>query len=963
MDTERSTLALAEQRRLLAVQSLDLLDHESDEVLDRLAGLATRFLSVPVALVTLIDHDRQWFAGAAGLAAFGGPEHQTALSYSLCQNVVRTAAALVVPDTTLHPDVRDNLATTELGVRAYAGVPLTTSAGDTVGAFCALDAAPREWTPDDVAALEDLAAAALAEIELRLARRSARDAQIRHEEAERLASVDQTRFALMAKVAVDGLWHWDTQTADVFTSPRYRELLGIATTDGSSTIETFLAALHPDDDQRFRDALASHLSHGTAFDLEVRVRRTDGEWRWMWDRGQAVWDADGTAVSMAGSISDVTDRRLVEAALRDRDAHYRAVLAHYPEGAVFLFDQDLRFLIADGTALRALGHDPSAMTGHALREVLPTAAANELEPFYRAALHGLEREFTTEYDGRRYAGQAVPIRNADGVVIAGMVITHDVTERERTAVALRASESRLHSVVNSAMDAVIAVDADGCIVVFNAAAERIFGLTASNAMGTPLARFLPEWFSVVGIDGRATSRRLTANADFDPATQGVRADGTTFPVEGTLSFIEQTGADGTSALTSIVILRDVTERARMESELRQAQKMEAVGRLAGGIAHDFNNLLTAIRGNAEFAQESARDVAQLDPALGSQLLADVEQIIQGADRAAGLTGQLLAFSRKQLLQPSSLDLDHVIEGIHRLLRRSIGADLDMHLDLDARSHAVIADRGQLEQVIVNLVVNARDAMPTGGRVTIQTRVEAVSALPEAAQRALSDCALAILLSVRDTGTGMSADTLANAFEPFFTTKPDGKGTGLGLSTVHGIVKQSGGTVWLESTASVGTSVWVALPAAPLSTRRKTPMQGMPAVTGHRGMIVLVEDEEGVRALGERILQRAGFVVIAFQSGDDALRWWVDRGRHEEAIAAIITDVVMPVRGGVALIEVIRRERPRIPVLFISGYVQEGVGPLELNDFTMFAPKPFTADQLLSRLHALLDASADIDACT
>ncbi len=378
----------------------------------------------------------------------------------------------------------------------------------------------------------------------------------------------------------------------------------------------------------------------------------------------------------------------------------------------------------------------------------------------------------------------------------------------------------------------------------------------------------------------------------------------------------------------------------LEAQLRQAQKMEAVGQLAGGVAHDFNNLLTIIDVHAELALED------LDETNG--LRADLLEVKKASARAAGLTRQLLAFSRKQLLQPERLPLNAVVDGVAPMLRRLIGEDIAVIARLDPQSGSVFADPGQLEQVVINLAVNARDAMLGGGTLTIETSkvvVDERSADEHEAMRGRYVC-----LTVSDTGCGMSPEVEERIFEPFFTTKPAGQGTGLGLSTVYGIVRQSGGHIVVDSEPGQGTSFRVYLPTA------EVPESALPAIPERSACpcgtetVLLVEDEDAVRALARRILERQGYTVLDACNGRDAVAVAARAGR----IDLVLTDVVMPEMNGRALAEALAVARPSLPVLYMSGYTDDEIVRRGLLDTSNgLLPKPFTADSLARAVRAAL----------
>jgi signal transduction histidine kinase len=415
------------------------------------------------------------------------------------------------------------------------------------------------------------------------------------------------------------------------------------------------------------------------------------------------------------------------------------------------------------------------------------------------------------------------------------------------------------------------------------------------------------------------------------------------------SAVPITGAGGRIE-GAIVLNQDVSgQRAaeealrRSEEQLRQAQKMEAVGQLAGGIAHDFNNLLTAILSYCDLLLEEVRN--------GDPIRSDIDQIRLAGQRAAGLTRQLLAFSRRQVLQPKVLSLNSVVSETDSMLRRLVGADIAVEVTCEAALWYALADPGQIELVLMNLVVNARDAMPNGGRLTIATSNREVAGESGARPNGVRAGSY-VALEVSDTGVGIDAANHDRVFEPFFTTKEPRKGTGLGLSTVYGIVQQSGGYITLVSAPGRGATFTVLLPrhlgneppAASTVNRRRLP--------GGTETLLLVEDEAAVRSSARRLLERQGYTVLEARHGADALRLVEESGRP---IDLVVTDLVMPEMGGKELAERLRVHRPGLKVLFMSGYTEkaitaDGVMPPK----TGFVEKPFTVEQLMRRLRELLD---------
>jgi two-component system, cell cycle sensor histidine kinase and response regulator CckA len=444
----------------------------------------------------------------------------------------------------------------------------------------------------------------------------------------------------------------------------------------------------------------------------------------------------------------------------------------------------------------------------------------------------------------------------------------------------------------------------------------------------------------------------------------VRLDGIGHPLGAVAVFNVSDGLPSTEHLTFLqalgnilatAILRQVTEEGLLQSQIRlqSVQKMEAIGRLAGGIAHDFNNLVQAIGGYTEILLQQLRD--------GDPLRRNAEEIKKAGDRAAALTRQLLAFSRQQVLQPSLLDVNQIVNHVEQLLTRLIGEDIELRTYLADDLWPVKADAVQLEQVLMNLAVNARDAMRDGGLLTIETaNVDLTRSVD--GEPFVVIAGPYVLLAVTDTGTGMNAETKARAFEPFFTTKPPGQGTGLGLSMVYGIVKQSGGYIWVDSELGAGTRVRIYLPRAddlplplemPDEAHEPTPGVGNgddgPGA-GAPATLLLVEDEDGVRELIHEWLAAHGYVVYAAEHGQHALQ--VADGI--EQVDLLIADVVMPLMGGPALAKRLLQSRPDLKVIFVSGYADEAIGDRRmLEDGASFLQKPFTLEDLLKKVREVL----------
>jgi PAS domain S-box-containing protein len=531
------------------------------------------------------------------------------------------------------------------------------------------------------------------------------------------------------------------------------------------------------------------------------------------------------------------------------------------------------------------------------------------------------------------AGIYAPHTSASGEVLGVVGVVRDVTELRNS----QQEVNRLAQALRSISEGVCVSDLEERIFFVNDAWLKIYGYSREEMLGKHVSLVRPT-------EGQEeTASRIAREAmreGFRGEVINRRKDGTLFPVY--LSGSPLHDADG-RPVAMIGVVTDLSERKRLEEQLRHSQKMEAVGRLAGGIAHDFNNLLTAINGYSEL-------LLQRLPPEQETLRGDVEEIRRAGERAANLTRQLLAFSRRQQLQPRVLDLNQALRDSLGILTAAAGPRVELVLEPAPDLWRVRADPSGLEQVLLNLVINARDAMPEGGVVRLIT-----------ANRRLDDAALRnagsrggefVLLEVRDTGHGMTADTRERVFEPFFTTKGPGKGTGLGLATVYGIVQQSEGHVEVDSTPGEGASFRVFLPRITMQVAEPRPERVSAA--GPRGAerVLLVEDEDTVRSLAREVLQRRGYDVVEARDGGEALQLLDGQAAN---VALVVTDMIMPRLGGVELGRRLRERRPELPILFMSGYA-DGAGVQAPRDEPgpSFLKKPFTPEALATAVRRALD---------
>jgi two-component system cell cycle sensor histidine kinase/response regulator CckA len=613
------------------------------------------------------------------------------------------------------------------------------------------------------------------------------------------------------------------------------------------------------------------------------------------------------------------------------EARYRTLMEHAND-AILLVDNE-GIVEANQQAEALLGRPRAAIVGHRYDEFL---AASQRRA---AVLHAddttrTKDQLLTRADGSTVAVDvsASPVRIGEDTIV--LLVLRDITERKRAEKRLQDSEEQYRLLFDSNPHPMWVYDPDTlAFLAVNDAAVHLYGYTRKEFLAMTLKDIRPV----------ADVPRLLARLAEDP-DRGRSSDGTwqhRFK-DGTVVDVEVSSNRilfrGRSA--RLVLATDVSEKRRLETQLRQAQKMEAIGRLAGGVAHDFNNLLGVIAGYGELLSKG------LGPGHPEQRR--VIEIRKAAERAANLTRQLLAFSRKQVLETRVLNVSDVVTELGGMLHRLIGEDVHLVTRVAPDIGNVRADRGQLEQVILNLVVNARDAMPRGGELVIET---ANTAFGEADSRPAADVRPGryVMLSVRDTGTGMDAETQSHIFEPFFTTKGEGKGTGLGLATVFGIVKQSGGHVAVDSELEKGSTFRVYLPRTDEEGAPAAAPAPVPDLSGHE-TILLVEDAEALRAMVREILEGAGYSVLDYASPAALLEVVGDLAR----VDVLLTDVVMPKMTGPELARLLRGTHPDIKVVFMSGYTDRSAGHDEVFDAdSHFLQKPFTADDLLGKLRAVL----------
>ncbi len=641
------------------------------------------------------------------------------------------------------------------------------------------------------------------------------------------------------------------------------------------------------------------------------------------------------AAIIFGAFSmDLRRRAQAVRALHASEARAQLIVSSAQDGIITMDEAGLIGSF-NPAAERMFGYAAAEITGRKLDVLLP---------LYRWELSGKEGRVAL---GRRNDGSTFPVELMTGEAMAGgrriySGILRDITERTRAEEALRRERNFVSAILDTAGALVVVIDVSGRIVRFNRACEETTGYRLDLVSGKRIWDIFLAAEETAAV--RSTFDRVMAG-EYPSKSEHywITSDGARRLISWSITAL----ADREGKVEyAIAIGIDVTERKRLEEQLLHAQKMDAVGRLAGGVAHDFNNLLTAITGYSELLMHALREQ---DP-----LRKDVEEIRRAGERAASLTRQLLAFSRKQVLQPKVLDLNTVVRDMEKMLRRVIGENIELATSLDPRLGRVKADPGQIEQVVLNLAVNARDAMPRGGKLIIETGNVVLNEL-YGNRHVGVDLGSYAMVAVTDTGCGMDAETQSHLFEPFFTTKELGRGTGLGLSTVYGIVTQSGGKIWVYSEPGHGTTFKIYLPR--VQERSGEPIAENPVkVANGSETILLVEDEDEVRGLIRKIVHKHGYTVIEARAGDEALQ---AAQSHPGPIHLLLTDIVMPRIGGPELARMLHQVRPGTKVLFMSGYPDGAVQNQRLLEpGAAFIQKPFSPSVLAVKIREVLDAEAD-----
>jgi len=928
-DSARDARLTLSEERLRAARQQEAVAHLGQQALagapvaelsDAAVALAARALELEFASLLELRPESRTLLLRAGLGWRAGAVGRTILPADADSHegyVLRSNGQVVVEDLTSERRFGNSPLLTPHGVVSSLSV-LVHGKDRPFGILGAHTPHRREFTIHDAHFLQAIANVLATAID-----RARTEAALRSSE-EHFRSLIENASDIVTVVGDNGVFR--------YASPSVERVLGYGP---SELLErNAFDYVHPDDMALVTEALARAIQRpGTPQAAQFRFRARDGSWRLLDAVGQARAEHSGSA-HLIVNARDVTERQRQERALRENKERLRTVIAGAPL-VLFALDRHGVFTMVEGRGLDALGVRPALLVGRSAFELyadLPHALAD-----VRRALAGETFSSVVDVFGVVFETWYSPVRDGDGPVAGVIGVGTDITERRRAEEALRHSEESHRALVQHASYAIYRSTPDGRFLTVNPALVAMLEYeSAEQLLGVDLA-------TDVYADPTERARILARFEQSGDALDGVevtwkRRNGQSILVRLAGRAVRR--ADGSIECFE-TIAEDVTERRALEEQLRQSQKLEAIGQLTGGIAHDFNNLLTIILANAQL-------LAKAIPATLEHAHADLRDVTSAALRGRVMVKELLGFARRSRLELQPVSLDGLVRDLSGFLRRILPADVEIVTHDGADLPDVRADVHAVEQIVFNLATNARDAMPDGGVLRIETSQVHLAEEQRQACGAVRAGAH-VCLAVDDTGVGMDAATRARMFEPFFTTKAPGKGTGLGLATVYGLVKQHGGGIEVDSEPGRGTRFRIYFPPAEEAAVPAQASGGEPAARGGSETVLVVEDDDQLRRSAKRILEDAGYQVVTAADGLEAL----EALRQTAGVRLVFSDLVMPRLGGRALYDAARREGVTIPFLFASGYSDPDRGG-SLDPALPLMHKPWMATDLLGRIRAILD---------
>jgi PAS domain S-box-containing protein len=760
-------------------------------------------------------------------------------------------------------------------------------------------------------------------------------------------------FRIITQHVSDLIAILDLKGRRLYNSQSYESLFGDPEKlKGTDSFEE----IHPDDRERIKNIFNQTVETGKGQKAEYRFLLKDGSVRQIESHGGVIKDAKGQVENVIVVSRDKTEREQIEQALHESEARLKSILKAIPD-IIYRLDPEGKITFVSA-AIERYGYNPEKLLGNNILEIvhpedkdLALYRINERRTGERRTKSLEIRLLTTNgkpvlFEDRSESVPMEPVflLEAEGLYSSAIPnqntfmgtqgIARDITERKKA----EGEISMLAQALKCISECVSVTDLGNNIIFVNDAFLETYGYERHELIGHPISIIHSENNNNGNIKDIPSDSALNS---WKGEMLHKKKDGKEFPVHLSSSVINDPGG---YPIAIIGVVTDISERKLLETQLQQSQKLEAIGKLAGGVAHDFNNLLTVIQGYSELLMSKIK--------INDPIRDQIKQINEAAERAESLTRQLLAFSRKQIMTPKVIDLNHLIHEMEDMLRRLIGADIEFLINLNSELGKIKADPGQIEQVIMNLTVNARDAMQNGGTMTIETDNEVLD-YNSRQQYPETDPGNYVALRIKDTGFGIDKETQAHIFEPFFTTKEKGEGTGLGLATVYGIVKQSGGYIYVESELTKGTIFKIYLPRVDEPLDSKEQLQDIESNLSGNETILVVEDQEEVRKLIMDTLKHYGYNVLEAPHGGSAL---LTCEQFPGKIDLIISDIVMPQMSGQELVDRLIPLQPQMKVLFISGYSEDIFSERSaLDPGMLFVQKPFTPVELMGKLRKVLDS--------
>jgi PAS domain S-box-containing protein len=774
--------------------------------------------------------------------------------------------------------------------------------------------------------------------------------------SEKELAKSEEKLKIISTISSDYIYSVNPKDLSLeWVSGAFQEISGYTMAEVNKMPQKWVSIIHPDDAKAVSEKVTKDIEKQKSTSYDIRIIRRDGKIRWINDKISAVYEND-KPVRIYGSVKDITEHKQSEEILLESEKQLSVIFDNSSDLQMLFsvgMDSDFRVVNVNKTCINYLKKihkdiDESSFLGKNIYDVFsktfkikPDKYDFILGNFFQTIATSKQHEYYLSYgyNKEEYHSEVVltPIYSKEGVCIYIHWASRDVTFRYNTLNALRESEAKYRELIEKSGDAIFLLFNNN-LELTNSRFRELFGYSQKEITSKDfklLELISPKSKKYIFDQYQKHQKEEKSESKFQ--FYGLTKDRKEIILEAAVGEIDY--KDG-KAIQGI--LRDISERTRMEEELRQSQKMDAIGRLAGGIAHDFNNLLTIINGYCELL---------LMRSISPDIQKPLQGILEAGSRATSLTSQLLAFSRKQVIKPMIINLNDLIQRQIKLLQRLIGENIDTKMNLNENLYNIRADPGQIEQIIMNITINARDAMPNGGVLTISTD-NSVFDKNDVLELPGAKTGKYVKLSIKDSGIGMDEETLSRVFEPFFSTKARDKGTGLGLATVYGIIKQNNGFIYVESKPKFGTTFKVYLPFVKQKKSKQVAEKPGEDLHGHE-TILLVEDDISVREVTQTTLEGYGYNVIIASNGKEARQLF---RKHNNRIKLLLTDVVMPVMNGKDLADKLCEINPELKVIFFSGYLDNAVLENSIKDKPIeYLQKPYTHFQLAKKVKRVLSA--------